>query len=60
MRVLKISLIGSACSFAFFSAALAETKLTVGVALPRAQLGQPNGASADVARTRTTGAHEFV
>jgi hypothetical protein len=30
-------------------AASAADKLTVGVALPRAQLGQPNGASADVA-----------
>jgi len=29
--------------------AFAENKLKVGVALPRAQLGQPNGASADVA-----------
>jgi hypothetical protein len=31
------------------NAAFAETKLKVGVALPRAQLGQGNGASADVA-----------
>ncbi|HET7809981.1 MAG TPA: hypothetical protein VFL16_05360 [Steroidobacteraceae bacterium] len=35
----------SLCSLA----AIAADKLTVGVALPRAQLGQPNGASADVA-----------
>ena len=40
MRVLKISLT-VVLSLVFFSAALAETKLTVGVALPRAQLPPP-------------------
>jgi len=49
MRVLKLSVLSALLSFAFTDAALADTKLTVGVALPRAQLGQGNGASADVA-----------
>jgi hypothetical protein len=36
-------------TFGFAGGAAAADKLTVGVALPRAQLGQPNGQSADVA-----------
>jgi len=36
-------------SLALSNTSLAESRLTVGVALPRAQLGQGNGASADVA-----------
>ena len=40
MRALKISHHGYLLSLGFSNAALAETKLTVGVALPRAQLGR--------------------
>lgn len=47
MRV--IPTLFAASILALASAASAADKLTVGVALPRAQLGQPNGASADVA-----------
>ena len=49
MRNPKISLISALLSLGLMNAAFAEGKLTVGVALPRAQLGQGNGASADVA-----------
>ena len=49
MCVLKNSLISALLGLALANAAVAESKLTVGVALPRAQLGQGNGASADVA-----------
>ena len=49
MRVLMASIASALMSLGLMSAAVAETKLIVGVALPRAQLGQPNGASADVA-----------
>jgi len=49
MRVLVASIASALMSLGLMSAAVAETKLMVGVALPRAQLGQPNGASADVA-----------
>ncbi len=47
MRALLITIIWA--SLGLSNTSLAETKLTVGVALPRAQLGQGNGASADVA-----------
>ena len=47
MRALLITII--LASLGLSNTSLAETKLTVGVALPRAQLGQGNGASADVA-----------
>ena len=49
MRTLKLVVVAALLGLALTSAARAESKLTVGVALPRAQLGQPNGASADVA-----------
>jgi len=49
MRALKLSLLSVVLGLALPDGAFAEGKLTVGVALPRAQLGQPNGASADVA-----------
>ena len=47
MRALLITIIWA--SLGLSNTSLAETRLTVGVALPRAQLGQGNGASADVA-----------
>ena len=47
MRALLITIIWA--SLGLSNTTLAETRLTVGVALPRAQLGQGNGASADVA-----------
>src|SRR5262245_20991336 len=49
MRTLQLVLASLFLSLAQAQIASAETKLTVGVALPRAQLGQPNGANADVA-----------
>ena len=49
MRALQVVMASALLGLGYISAAAAETKLTVGVALPRAQLGQPNGASADVA-----------
>ena len=49
MRALKIAFATTLLGLAQVDTAAAEDKLTVGVALPRAQLGQPNGASADVA-----------
>ena len=49
MRALQVVLTSVLLGLGFINTAAAETKLTVGVALPRAQLGQPNGASADVA-----------
>ena len=49
MRALQVVLASALVGLGFMNTAAAETKLTVGVALPRAQLGQPNGASADVA-----------
>ena len=49
MRVLKLLMMGAVMGLAFANLAVAEGKLIVGVALPRAQLGQGNGASADVA-----------
>lgn len=49
MRVPKISLLSALLGLGLMNAAFAEGKLTVGVALPRAQLGQGNGASSDVA-----------
>ena len=49
MRALKICLAAATLSLGLMNAAVAENKLRVGVALPRAQLGQGNGASADVA-----------
>jgi hypothetical protein len=49
MCVLKNSLISVLLGLALVDAAVAESRLTVGVALPRAQLGQGNGANADVA-----------
>jgi len=48
MRALKF-LLAAALASSLMQAALADTKVKVGVALPRAQLGQPNGTSADVA-----------
>src|SRR6478735_10074390 len=48
MRALKF-LLAAVLASSLMQAALADTRLKVGVALPRAQLGQPNGASADVA-----------
>jgi hypothetical protein len=49
MSTLNGALVSALLGFALANTALAEGKLKVGVALPRAQLGQPNGASADVA-----------
>ena len=49
MRVLKLLMMCAVMGLAFANLAVAEGKLIVGVALPRAQLGQGNGASADVA-----------
>ena len=49
MRALQVGLASALLGLGFVNTAAAVTKLTVGVALPRAQLGQPNGASADVA-----------
>ena len=49
MRALQVVLASALVGLGFMNSVSAETKLTVGVALPRAQLGQPNGASADVA-----------
>src|SRR6478735_5916485 len=48
MRAIKVFLAALLVA-GLTSNAFAENKLKVGVALPRAQLGQPNGASADVA-----------
>ena len=49
MRALQVVFASALLGLGFMNTAAAEAKLTVGVALPRAQLGQPNGASADVA-----------
>ena len=49
MRVPKLLMMWAMMGLAFANLAVAEGKLIVGVALPRAQLGQGNGASADVA-----------
>jgi len=49
MRVPKLLMMCAVMGLAFANLAVAEGKLIVGVALPRAQLGQGNGASADVA-----------
>ena len=49
MRAVTICLTSAFLGLGLVNAAFADTKLTVGVAMPRAQLGQPNGASADVA-----------
>jgi len=49
MRVLRLCLISVLMGLGSMNAAFAQNKLKVGVALPRAQLGQGNGASADVA-----------
>jgi hypothetical protein len=49
MRVLKLWTTSVFMGLWLMNAAFAETRLKVGVALPRAQLGQGNGASADVA-----------
>ena len=49
MRALQIAFATTLLGLAQMDPATAEDKLTVGVALPRAQLGQPNGANADVA-----------
>jgi len=49
MRVPKLLMMWAVMGLAFANLAVAEGKLIVGVALPRAQLGQGNGASADVA-----------
>jgi len=49
MRVTKTFLMAALLSFGLTGLSLAEAKLIVGVALPRAQLGQGNSASADVA-----------
>ena len=49
MRALQIIVASALLGLGLTVTAAAETKLKVGVALPRAQLGQPNGASADVA-----------
>jgi len=49
MRYPKIALISVLLGLGLMNTAFAEGKLIVGVALPRAQLGQGNGASADVA-----------
>jgi len=49
MRALQIALTSALLGIGFINNTSAADKLTVGVALPRAQLGQPNGASADVA-----------
>jgi len=50
MRALQVILASAMLCLGLAGTAPAETtKLKVGVALPRAQLGQPNGASADVA-----------
>ena len=49
MRALKICLATATLALGLMNAAVAENKFRVGVALPRAQLGQGNGASADVA-----------
>ena len=49
MRVLKPLMMCAVMGLAYANLAVAEGKLIVGVALPRAQLGQGNGASADVA-----------
>ena len=49
MRALQIAFATTLLGLAQVDTAAAEDKLIVGVALPRAQLGQPNGASADVA-----------
>ena len=48
MRALLIT-ISIWVSLGLSNTSLAETRLKVGVAFPRAQLGQGNGASADVA-----------
>jgi len=49
MRALQIAFATTLLGLSQVNTASAEDKLTVGVALPRAQLGQPNGANADVA-----------
>jgi len=49
MRVPKLLMMCAVMGLAFANLAVAEGKLIVGVALPRAQLGQGNDASADVA-----------
>ena len=49
MRALHIALASTIFALGMLNLASAQTKVTIGVALPRAQLGQPNGASADVA-----------
>lgn len=49
MRALHLVLASILLGVGLSHTAAAETKFKVGVALPRAQLGQPNGASADVA-----------
>jgi hypothetical protein len=49
MRALKVAFASAILGLVQMNIAAAQDKLTVGVALPRAQLGQPNGASADVA-----------
>ena len=49
MRALQIAFATTLLGLSLVNTASAEGKLTVGVALPRAQLGQPNGANADVA-----------
>jgi hypothetical protein len=49
MRALKVALVSAFLGLVQMDIAAAQDKVTVGVALPRAQLGQPNGASADVA-----------
>ena len=49
MRVPKLLMMWAVMGLAFANLAVAEGKLIVGVALPRAQLGQGNDASADVA-----------
>ena len=49
MRALQVAFASAILGLGLIDTASAESKLIVGVALPRAQLGQPNGASADVA-----------
>jgi len=49
MRALQVVLASALLALGLMDTTSAETKLILGVTLPRAQLGQPNGASADVA-----------
>ncbi len=49
MRALQLALASALLGIGLMNNTSAADKLTVGVALPRAQLGQPNGTSADVA-----------